>query len=90
MFVECLDVFGCKELKDIYYSDLAKGVKYFKEEGGRKLMCEAVKKYAEIKRIDALYETIKNLMETMKLSAEQAMSAIKVSENDREILLKRL
>ena len=82
--------FGCKESKDIYYSDLAKGVKHFKEEGGRKIMCEAVEKYAEIKRIDALYEAVKNLMETMKLSAEQAMSAIKVSENDREILLKRL
>ena len=57
-------------------------------------MCEAVEKYAEQKaerkRVDALYEAVKNLMETMKLSAEQAMSAIKVSENDKEILLKRL
>ena len=69
-------------------------------------MCEAVEKYAknyaekyaknyaekyaEIKRIDALYEGVKNLMETMKLSAEQAMLAIKVSENDKEILLKKL
>lgn len=86
--------FGCKESKDIYYSELAKGVKHFKEEeGGRKIMCEAVEKYAasyaEGKRIDALYESVKNLMETMKLSAEQAMSAIKVSETDRMILQKR-
>ncbi len=29
-------------------------------------------------------------METMKLNAEQAMSAIKISENDKEVLLKRL
>ena len=48
------------------------------------------KDYAERKRIDALYETVKNLMETMKLSAEQAMSAMKVSDKDRGILLKRL
>lgn len=87
--------FGCKESKDIYYSELAKGVKHFKEEeGGRKIMCEAVEKYAEQKaerkRVDALCEAVMNLMETMKLSAEQAMSAIKVSENDKEILLKRL
>ena len=87
--------FGCKESKDIYYLELAKGVKHFKEEeGGRKIMSEAVEKYAqnyaERKRIDALYETLMNLMETMKLSAEQAMSAMKVSENDRAILLKRL
>ena len=39
--------FGCKKSKDIYYSELAKGVKHFKEEGGRKAMCEAVEKYAE-------------------------------------------
>lgn len=82
--------FGCKESKDIYYPELAEGVKHFKEEGGRKIMCEAVEKYAETKRIDALYESVKNLMETMKLNAEQAMSAIKISENDKEVLLKRL
>jgi hypothetical protein len=39
--------FGCKESKDICYPELAKGVKHFKEEGGRKIMCEAVEKYAE-------------------------------------------
>ena len=87
--------FGCKESKDIYYLELAKGVKHFKEEeGGRKIMCEAVEKYAENyaerKRIDVLSETVTNLMETMKLSAEQAMSAIKVSESDRKMLMKRL
>jgi len=91
--------FGCKESKDIYYSELAKGIKHFKEEeGGRKIMCEAVEKYAESyaekyaerKRIDVLYESVKNLMETMKWSAEQAMSAIKVSETDKIILQKRL
>ena len=83
--------FGCKESKDIYYPELAKGVKHFKEEeGGRKNMCEAVEKYAERKRIDALYEVVKNLMETMKLSAEQAMSAMKISDQDKTVLLKRL
>jgi hypothetical protein len=40
--------FGCKDSKDFYYPELAKGVKHFKEEeGGRKIMCEAVEKYAE-------------------------------------------
>ncbi len=27
--------FGCKEAEDMYYPKLAKGVRYFKEEGGR-------------------------------------------------------
>lgn len=40
--------FGCKESDSMYYPELAKGVKHFKEEeGGRKVMCEAVEKYAE-------------------------------------------
>jgi hypothetical protein len=39
--------FGCKESKDFFYPELAKGVKHFKEEeGGRKIMCEAVERYA--------------------------------------------
>lgn len=39
--------FGCRESKDMYYSELDKGVKHFKEEeGGRKIMGEAVERYA--------------------------------------------
>jgi len=45
--------FGCRESKDMYYSELAKGVKHFKEEeGGRKAMCEAVERYAEKKAVE--------------------------------------
>lgn len=87
--------FGCKESRDMYYPELAKGVKHFKEdEGGRKRMCEAVERYAEQKaetvRLNSLLESIKNLMESMKWSAEQAMMAMKVSDADRVILLKKL
>lgn len=41
--------FGCKNAKDIYYQELAKGVKHFKEEGGRSVMCQAVEEYANKK-----------------------------------------
>jgi hypothetical protein len=34
-------------------------------------------------------ELIKNLMDTMKLTLEQAMNALKISEADRAVLLKR-
>ncbi|MCM1201255.1 MAG: PD-(D/E)XK nuclease family transposase [Bacteroides fragilis] len=45
--------FGCRESKDMYYSELAKGVKHFKEEeGGRRAMCEAVERYAEKKAVE--------------------------------------
>ena len=90
--------FGCKEAKDMYYPELAKGVKHFKEEGGRERMCEAVEKYAkdyaeeyaDRKMLDKQEEMIKNLMESMKWSAEQAMTAMKVSDADRAMLLEKL
>ena len=86
--------FGCKEAKDMYYPELAKGVRHFKEEGGRERMCEAVEKYgdrrAESARLNILLENVRNLMESMKWSAEQAMSAMKVSEADKVLLLKEL
>ena len=72
----------------------------------RERMCEAVEKYAkdyakeyvekyaeqkaEIVRLNSLLESIKNLMDSMKWSAEQAMSAMKVSEADKALLLKEL
>ena len=80
--------------KDMYYPELAKGVKHFKEEGGRERMCEAVEKYgdrrAESARLNNLLENVRNLMESMKWSAEQAMSAMKVSDADKAVLLKEL
>ncbi len=86
--------FSCKESKDMYYPELAKGVRHFKEEGGRERMCEAVEKYgdrrAESARLNILLENVRNLMESMKWSAEQAMSAMKVSEADKVLLLKEL
>ncbi len=82
--------FSCRESKDMYYPELAEGVKHFKEEGGRKRMCEAVEKYADKRALDKQIEMIKNLMEFMKWSAEQAMAALKISEADKVMLLKEL
>ncbi len=57
-------------------------------------MCEAVEKYgnrrAESARLNILLENVRNLMESMKWSAEQAMTAMKVSEADRDMFLKEL
>ena len=82
--------FSCKESKDMYYPELAKGVRHFKEEGGRERMCEAVEKYAENVRLNSLLESVRKLMANMKLGAEQAMNVLEVNEHDREILQKRL
>ena len=87
--------FGCRESKNMYYSELAEGVKHFKEEeGARKIMCEAVERYAERKaenaRLDNLLDSIKKLMSNLKIEAEQAMNVLEVNESDRAILQKRL
>ena len=87
--------FGCRRASDMFYTELAKQVKYYKEtEGGREIMCKAVddlaEKRAEDRRLDGLAQSIKNLMETMKLTLEEAMNALKVSEDDKKMLAKRL
>ena len=90
--------FECKSSKDIFYPELAKGVKHFKEEGGRKVMCEAVEKYAKSyaeqyadrKALDKQTEMIQNLMESMKWTAEQAMAALKISDKEKVVLLEKL
>lgn len=94
--------FGCKESKDMYYPELAKGVRHFKEEGGRRIMCEAVERYAksyaekyaeqkaENVRLNSLLDSIRKIMTNMKMGAEQAMNVLEVNDHDREILQKRL
>ncbi len=81
----------------MYYPELAKGVRHFKEEG-RRIMCEAVERYAksyaeqyaESARLNSLLDVVKNLMESMKWTAEQAMAAMQISDADKDILLKQL
>ena len=45
--------FRCKKAKDMYHKELADSMKHFKEEGGRRVMCEAVEKYARQKAAEA-------------------------------------
>lgn len=87
--------FRCISSVDMFYPILAEQVKYFKEtEGGREIMCQVfedlAEKRAEIRVLDEKVNLIKNLMETMKWTAEQAMEAMKISETDKKLLLPRL
>lgn len=90
--------FDCKESSDVIYPILAKQIHYFKEtEGGRAVMCKAVEELAETwaerraeeRRLDTMFVVVKNLMESMQWTVEQAMDAVRVSDDDRVILLKR-
>jgi len=94
--------FRCINSVDMFYPILAKQVKYFKEtEGGREIMCQIFEELAEKRanekieevreeiRIETLFNSIKNLMASMKWTTEQAMSAMNVSEYDQTILRTR-
>lgn len=87
--------FGCVRSADMYCDVLKKQVHYYKEtEGGREVMCQIVEeladKKAEVKRIETLLDSVKNLMDTMKLTADQAMNALKISTEDQKIIRKRM
>jgi hypothetical protein len=98
--------FKCKESKDMYYKEFSKGVRHFKEtEGGRQVMCQAVEEYADQKAKEAAeaaeaaaekkaekkqVEILKNLMNNMHLSLEEAMDAIGVQGEEKEMIVKKL
>ncbi len=50
---------------------------------------ERVEKVREETRIETLSNSIKSLMQSMKWTAEQAMTAMNVSENDQMLLKTR-
>lgn len=86
--------FRCTSAVDMFYQELAKPVRYFKEtEGGRSQVCKAMEekidREKEKERIDNSFEHIKNLMEAMKMTAEQAMTVLKISDADRAVLAKK-
>ena len=85
------------------YKELAEGVRHYKEsEGGNETMCEAVENYAkeyakeyakvygEEKAIEATAIGAKNLMESMSITLEQALDALKVSEDNKPLVIEWL
>lgn len=79
----------------MHYMTLAQSVKHYKEtEEGRGQMCEAVEKYAE--EYAKEYATnekmisVKNLMENMKLTLEQALDAMGIQGDERTVIAERL
>lgn len=52
-------------------------------------MSKAMEERIDRERIETLFNVINNLMETMKMSAEQAMTILKISDDDKVVLSKR-
>lgn len=61
-------------------------------------MCKAVdelaerraERRAEERRLDTIVNNLKSIMKTTKWTLEQSMDVLELSEEDREILIKRL
>lgn len=74
----------------MFYQELARPVRHFKEtEGGRSQVCKAMEERIDRERIETLFDIVNNLMKTMEITAEQAMTAMCISDDDRAILSKR-
>jgi len=63
--------------------DVCLAIQQMKEEAAR----EAAKKAAQEERVSTLLQAIKNLMENLGLTAEQAMNAMGIPETDRKSIL---
>lgn len=82
--------FRCTSAADMFYQELAGPVRHFKEtEGSRSQVCKAMEERIDRERIETLFDIVNNLMKTMKITAEQAMTAMCISDADRAILSKR-
>jgi hypothetical protein len=67
---------------------MAESMRYLKEDPkGVSMMCKIMEDMRNETRNETtervVLQSIKNLMETMKLSADQAMDALKISDNDK-------
>ena len=84
---------------NMHYKELSQGVRHFKEvEEGRDTMCEAVQEYAkeyakEYANEYAVKEkmiSVKNLMENMKLTVDQALNALGIQGDERKTIINQL
>jgi predicted transposase/invertase (TIGR01784 family) len=91
--------FRCSNADDMYYSQLADGVRYYKEvERGEEKMNELLRKYAEDMAEERVAEEtkasktamVRSLMKNMHLTIEQAFDVLEVSEEDRKLIAEKI
>ena len=82
--------FRCKESKDMYYQELADGVKHFKEtKEGRDIMCDAFEKLAEERTNEKLIKVFLSLVEA-GMSVNEAKQHSMISDEDAEKALEMM
>ena len=87
--------FRCTSAVDMFYDELAKSVRFFKEtEGGQSRMSKAmedrIRRAEEETRIETTVHLIKEIMGSMKMTAEQVMTMMNISDEDRTIMMKKI
>ena len=80
--------FNCTRADDMNFELMAERTRYFKENPeGVSRMCKIMEDMRNETRDETtervILQSIKSLMETMKLTADQAMDALKISDNDK-------
>jgi predicted transposase/invertase (TIGR01784 family) len=83
--------FKCTDYREMNYPMLSDKVKFFKEdEKGVGNMCRAMEEMRAEAAKEGMVSSIKNLTETLGLTAEKAMDALKVPDKERDLYRKLL
>lgn len=81
---------GNKNMSNLTAEIIKKGMEYNKEEIKRFYEDEFKEIFREEGKKKTLITSIKNLIDSLKITAEKAMDALKIKEEDREMYLKAL
>ena len=83
--------FLCSDPDDMYTEMMAKRASYLKSHPeGVKIMCNVIEDMREDVEQRTLLEAIKNIMESFKVSAQQAMDVLKIPAADQPKYLEKL
>lgn len=83
--------FSCSDADDMINKDLADSTRYYKEtEEGVQAVCKVMEDMRNEKERETLLDAIKNVMDSFKVTAEQAMEALKIPVSDRPSYLEKL
>ncbi len=83
--------FSCSDPDDMINQDLADRTRYYKEtEEGVSAVCKVMEDMRLEKERETRLNDIKNIMESFKLSVEQAMDALKIPASERSMYMSKL
>lgn len=81
----------CTDPNDMYNEVLKQRVKYFKEDkGGQKEMCEIWEEIRQKGKLEGIIASLKSLMETMNLNLEDAMNALKLTDEEKQMCKEKM